>query len=168
MIGAPYEVTADGNNPLDMVEELVEARGWSFERTDEEFIIVDLPGLKTKYEVCMEWQEEFSSLLFACSLPVEIGTANYEMAVKTMEQINQNLWLGHFDLSNKGKFPTFRHTFLFRMIPTGLAVDIINDVFELAIAECNRFFTTFQMIQAGDVGLQDNLHAAVFETVGEA
>ncbi len=168
MIGAPYELMAESNNPLDLVEELVEARGWTFERTDDEFIMIDLPGLKAKYEVCMEWQEEFSSLLFACSLPIEIQPAQYEMAVKTIEQINQNLWLGHFDLSNKGKFPTMRHTFLFRMIPTGLAVDIVNDVLELAIAECNRFYTTFQMIQAGDVGLQDNLHAAVFETVGEA
>lgn len=169
MISAsPYEVTAEGNNPLDMIEELIEARGWSFERTDDDFIMVSLPGHKVSYEICMEWQEEFSSLLFACSLPLEISEANYESATRVIEQINQNLWLGHFDLSNKGKIPTFRHTFLFRMIPSGLAVDIVNDVLELALAECNRFYTTFQMIQAGDVRLQDNLHAAVFETVGEA
>lgn len=167
-MGAPYELTSNDNNPLDMIEEVVQARGWTFERSDNDFMYVDLPGLKESYEVCLEWQEEFSSLLLACSIPVEIDAAHYEMAVKTMEQINQNLWLGHFDLSNKGKFPTLRHTFLFRMIPTGLAVDIVSDVLELAIAECNRFYTTFQMIQAGDVGLQDNLHAAVFETVGEA
>ena len=54
------------------------------------------------------------------------------------------------------------------MIPTGLAVDIINDVLEIAQAECDRFCTTFQLVAAGDVRLQDNLHAAVFETVGEA
>jgi hypothetical protein len=57
---------------------------------------------------------------------------------------------------------------LFRMIPSGIAVDIVQDLVEIAVAECNRFYATFQMVQAGDIGLQDNLHAAVFETVGEA
>ena len=91
-----------------------------------------------------------------------------ESAARTLEHINQNLWLGHFDLSNKSTYPTFRHTMLFRMIPSGIAVDIVQDLIEIAIAECNRFYSTFQMLQKGDVGLQDNLHAATFETVGEA
>lgn len=168
MISAPYEITTDDNNPLDMVEELVEARQWQFVREDDDFMIITVPGLKDSYEICLEWQDEFSSVLFACSIPLEIGEKHYESATRTIEKINQNLWLGHFDLSNKGVHPTFRHTLLFRMIPSGIAVDIVNDVIELAIAECNRFYTTFQMIQAGDVQLQDNLNAAVFETVGEA
>lgn len=164
---SPYEANED-NNPLDMIEEVVQARGWKFERGDNDYLTVEMPGQKFTYDICMEWQEEFSSLLFACSIPVEISTQHLESAARTLEQINQNLWLGHFDLSNQGKFPTFRHTFLLRMIPTGLAVDIVNDVFDLAIAECNRFATTFQLVQAGDVRLQDNISAAVFETVGEA
>ena len=166
---SPYDIQPeDDNNPLDLVEEVLETRGWKFNREDDVFLTATIQGTTEKYEVCMEWQEEFSSLLFACSLPVAIDEKNYEAAVKTLEQINQNMWLGHFDLSNKGRFPTFRHTLLFRMIPTGLAVDIVNDVLEIALAECNRFYTTFQLVQAGDVRLQDNLDAAVFETVGEA
>lgn len=165
---APYDMPMEDNNPLDLVEDLAEAREWKCVREDDTFLTLALPGMKEKYEICMEWQEEFSSLLFACSLPIEITDNNYEAAARTLEQINQNMWLGHFDLSNKNKYPTFRYTFLFRMIPCGLAVDIINDVVEVALAECNRFFTTFQLVQAGDVRLMDNLSAAVFETVGEA
>ena len=169
MINAPYEMTQeDDNNPLDMAEELAEARGWKFTREDEDFLTIAIQGMKESYDICMEWQDEFSSLLFACTIPLEISEKHYESAARTLEQVNQNMWLGHFDLSNKGKYPTFRHTLLFRMIPSGLAVDIVNDVIEIALAECNRFYTTFQLVQAGDVRLQDNLHAAVFETVGEA
>jgi hypothetical protein len=90
------------------------------------------------------------------------------MAIEALEKINKNMWLGHFDLSNKDKYPTFRHTLLLRMIPTGIAVDLIADVFEIALAECDRFHTTFQLAKEGDMRLHDDLDAVVFETVGEA
>ena len=170
MISSPfdYQPEIDDNNPLDLVEELAEQKGWTVVRSEEDLIVLSVQGLKMKYEICMEWQEEFSALLFACSMPIEIATANFEIACQSIEQINQNLWLGHFDLSNKNTHPTFRQTLLFRMIPSGIALDIIQDTVEIAVAESNRFFTTFQCIQAGDVRMQDNLSAAVFETVGEA
>jgi hypothetical protein len=168
MIGVPFELAHDDNNPIDMVEEFVESKGWTFTRHDDCLIDVVLPGQKTKFNVSMEWQEEFSSLLFACSLPLEISAGNYEMAVQALEKINQNLWLGHFDLSNQNKFPTFRHTLLLRMVAPVTAIDLVADVFDIAAAECNRFYTTFQLAQAGDIRLHDDLHAAVFETIGEA
>lgn len=168
MMHSPFELSHDDNNPLDMVEDMATAKGWKVGRTDELFMTVALPGQKATFEVAMEWQEEFSALLFSCSVPVEISEAHYETAARTLEQLNQNLWLGHFDLSNKNTYPTFRHTLLLRMIPSGIAIDIMADLFEIAVAECNRFYTTFQLIQAGDVRLQDNLSAAIFETIGEA
>lgn len=168
MISIPFEASYDDNNPIDMVEELAMAKGWAFTRLEDIAVNITLPGQKAKFDVNMEWQEEFSALLIACSLPMEIGPANYEMAAQALEKINQNLWLGHFDMSNKGKYPTFRHTLLLRMIPASIAVDLIADVFEIAMAECNRFYTTFQLAQAGDIRLHDDLNAAVFETIGEA
>lgn len=168
MIGSPFELPHDDSNPLDMVEELAESKGWAFTRHDDGLLDITLPGQKAKYVVSMEWQDEFSSLLMGCSLPLEISAGNYEMAVQALEKINQNLWLGHFDLSNQHKFPTFRHTLLLRMVPIMTSVDLVADVLDIAVAECNRFYTTFQLAQAGDVRLHDDLHAAVFETVGEA
>ena len=168
MISVPYELAHDDGNPINMVEYLAENKSWKFSRHDDETISLILPGQKASFNVGMEWQEEFSALLFACSIPLEISEANYKMTAQALEQINQNLWLGHFDLSDKNKTPTFRHTILLRMIPVGIAIDIIADVFEIAIAECNRFYTTFQLAQAGDIRLHDDLNAAVFETIGEA
>lgn len=168
MIAVPYEIANDDNNPLDLIEDLAGVKGWKFTRGDQDYITVTIPGQKTSYEVSMEWQEEYSALLFACSVPLEISDDNYDIAADTLEQVNENLWLGHFDLSNKGVYPTFRHTFLLRMIPAAIAIELIADVFEIAVAECNRFYATFQLAQAGDTRLQENLHAAIFETVGEA
>lgn len=169
MINVPFEMHQEDNDLLDLVEELAENRKWTCVREDDTFLTLTVNSQNNaKYDICMEWQDEFSSLLFACSLPLEITDANYEAAARTLEQINQNLWLGHFDLSNKNKHPTFRYTFLFRLIPTTIGVEMIADVVDVAVAECNRFHSTFEMLQNGDIRLQDNLTAAVFETVGEA
>lgn len=164
----PFELAHNDNNPLDLVEEFCEGKGWTFTRHDDNALGVTLPGQKAKLEVNMEWQEEFSALLVACSVPIEISEQNDALAVDALATINENMWLGHFDLSHKGKFPTFRHTLLLRMIPAGIAVDLVADVLDLAVAECNRFYNTFLMAEAGDTRLHDDLHAAVFETVGEA
>lgn len=168
MISIPFELSYEDNNPMDMIEELATSKGWAFKRIEDDVLNIELPGQRSKFDVSMEWQEEFSALLIACSIPLAITDAHYEIAVQALEKINQNLWLGHFDLSNKGKFPTFRHTLMLRMIPTGVAVDILADIFEIAMAECNRFYTTFRLAHEGDVRLHDDLNAAVFETVGEA
>jgi hypothetical protein len=168
MISVPFELANDNQNPLDLVEELAEHKGWTFTRIDDEGMNMVITGQKAKYDVAMEWQEEFSSLLIACSLPLPIDAAHYEMTVQALEKINKNIWLGHFDLSNQDKFPTFRHTLLLRMIPAAIAVELIEDVFDIVIAECNRFYSTFERAKEGDIRLHDDLTAAVFETVGEA
>ncbi len=170
MMSVPFDLHQhDDSDLLDLIQELAESRKWKCVREDQTFMTLTVAGQNgINYDICMEWQDEFASLLFACSLPLEITEKNYEAAARTLEQINQNLWLGHFDLSNKNKYPTFRYTFLFRLIPGSIGVDMVADVVDVAVAECNRFNSTFQMLQSGDVRLQDNLSAAVFETVGEA
>src|SRR4051812_14157568 len=114
MMNSPFDLPNDDSNPLDMVEEFAAGKSWKAVRHDDDLLTVMVKGLKGEYEICMEWQDEFSSLLFACSIPLEITEANYEIAIRALEQINQNLWMGHFDLSNKGTFPTFRYTLLCR------------------------------------------------------
>lgn len=168
MIGVPFELSHDDNSPVNLIEEFAQSKGWQFNRVDDLLISIALPGNKTTFEANIEWQEEFCSLLIAVSLPIEIAEANHEMAIQAMEKMNQNMWLGHFDLSNRNKFPTFRHNLLLRMVPAGIGVDLVADVLDIAAAECNRFYNTFQLAQAGDVRLHDDLHAAVFETIGEA
>lgn len=169
MIGVPFELSHGDNSPLDLLEDLAEGKGWAFSRVDANTLDLDLPGQKATIEAAIEWQEEFSALVIACSLPMDIAPAQHDMAAQALEKINQNLWLGHFDLSTQGKHPTFRHTLLLRMVPAGIAVDLVADALDLAIAECNRFYSTFQLAQAGDATkLHDDLSAAVFETIGEA
>ena len=159
---------SDDSSPLDMIQDLAEAKGWHFERRDPDMLAIKLPGKSHTYEAWMEWQDEFCAVLLSCTLPVEIRDEHYETAARTIQQVNENLWLGHFDLSTKGSVPTFRHTLLLRMMPANVSFEITQDLLELAAAECDRFISTFQLLSQGDARVEENLTAAVFETVGEA
>jgi hypothetical protein len=168
MTVSPYEIPQEDSSPIEMIAEMAQSKGWKVVRAEADYLVLSVKGIKTDLEMCLEWQEEFSALLMGCSIPVEIRDEHYETAAQTLEQINDSLWMGHFDLSNKGLFPTFRHTLLCRMVPFAVVLDLAADAIDIAVAECNRFHTTFQLLQAGDVQLQDNITAMVFETVGEA
>jgi hypothetical protein len=168
MFSTAFEALHEEYNPLDMIEDLAKTESWACTRHDDTLLTISVKGQKASYEISMEWQDEFAALLFACSLPLEISDKYGPIALRALEQINQNLWMGHFDLSNQGKYPTFRYTLLSRMMPGGLSEEMVHDVIDIAVAECNRFYTTFQLVQAGDTGLQDNMHAAVYEVMGEA
>ena len=167
-MNSPFEMTCNENNPLELVEEFVESKGWEFSRPDESYLNISLPGKYSDLDLNLEWQEEFSALLIACSIPVEITPQRYETVTQALEKINQNLWLGHFDLSNKNKYPTFRHTLVLSMIPTNFSANLVTYVTEIAKAECDRFHATFKQAQDGDTNLHDGLQAVVFETVGAA
>ncbi len=158
----------DEGSPLDMIQDLAEAKGWVFERRDPDMLALKMPGKAHTYEAWLEWQEEFSAVLFSCTLPLDIKDEYFEAAARTLEQVNQNLWLGHFDLSAKGNVPTFRHTILLRMVPANVGFDLVQDLLDLAAAECDRFIGTFELLASGDIRLEESLTATVFETVGEA
>ena len=169
MISTPFEISQySENNPLDMVEDIAEEKEWQFSRSDDDRMKIVIDGLKSKIEVNIEWQEEYAAILLACSMPITITEENYEITAQAIEKINSSLWLGHFELMGDDMLPSFRHTLLLRAIPASLSSSMIEDVINIAISECDRFYTSFKLAQAGDILLHDGLNAVTFETVGEA
>ena len=50
----------------------------------------------------------------------------------------------------------------------GLAVEQLEDLMDIAVGECDRFFPAFQFVLWGGRSAQDALDSAMLETVGEA
>jgi len=59
--------------------------------------------------------------------------------------VNEKLWLGHFDLSGDDGVIMYRHAQLFRGAQ-GCAPEQLEDLLDIAITECNRFFPAFQSV----------------------
>ena len=50
----------------------------------------------------------------------------------------------------------------------GIAVEQLEDLMDIAVGECDRFFPAFQFLIWGGMSAQDALDLAMLETVGKA
>jgi hypothetical protein len=81
--------------------------------------------------------------------------------------INEQLWLGHFELwSNSGTI-LFRHGMLLGS-DAQLPLDLTETLIESAIDECERFYPVFQFVLWGGKTFRQALAASLIETRGEA
>jgi hypothetical protein len=63
--------------------------------------------------------------------------------------------------------PIYRHSMLLRGTPSA-AAESIEDLIDIAMTECERFFPAFQFVLWGGKAPDEALDAAMLECVGEA
>ena len=85
------ESTSETFNPLDVVEELVTANDWSFERPNEDELLADVPGRWTEYRLFFLWHEEASALQFCCRIEMEVPQRRRAAVNELLSYINEKL-----------------------------------------------------------------------------
>ena len=65
---APLEFDADANNPLDILEELVVANEWPFDRSGPDEMVVEATGRWCDYRMFFVWRKDVQP----CILPVRL------------------------------------------------------------------------------------------------
>ena len=159
---APYT-----QNPLDIIEEIVEANDWAFDRHAPEEMLVEVAGRWCQYRMFFFWQEEISAMQFSCQFDVKVPVARRTAVAELLAIINERLWLGHFDVDADEAMPMFRHTTLLRGAQSA-SVEQMEDLMDIALNECERFYPAFQfVIQAGHTA-EEAVSAAILDTVAEA
>ena len=53
-------------NPLDLLEELVMANEWPYERASEDELVVEMSGCWGDYKLFFVWREDLNALYFSC------------------------------------------------------------------------------------------------------
>jgi hypothetical protein len=81
--------------------------------------------------------------------------------------VNERMWLGHFDLWIEDGVPMFRHAVLTRG-GGGMHASQMEELIEIAITECERFYPAFQFVIWGGKAPAEAIAAAMLETMGEA
>src|SRR5688572_6048331 len=140
------DVFEDVSNPLDGVEEILSANDWRFDRMSEDEITVQVSGKMGVYKMRFVWQEDYSAMQFCCDIDITLPGAAMDRTAKTMTAINTGLWLGHFDLDEETGTPRFRHTSLFRGMTGGSGIEHIEDLVDIALSECERYFPVFDIL----------------------
>ena len=161
------ETTASSANPLDLIEELVVANDWPFQRSADDEILVEIGGRWTDYRLFFVWQEEASALQFCCRLDAKVPPKTRPAINDLLSRINERLWIGHFDVSAEEESIMFRHALLLRGV-SGISPEQIEDLVELALVECERFYPAFQLVIWGGKTADEAMTAAILDPLGEA
>ncbi|HWA42324.1 MAG TPA: YbjN domain-containing protein [Hypericibacter adhaerens] len=167
MATARFERTEPRHNPLDILEELVSANEWRFDRSADEEMVVELPGRWCDFRMFFVWHEDLEAVYFSCTFDLRVPAHKRGAVAELLALINEKLWLGHFDVCSDELVPMFRHTVLLRGAG-GVSPEQLEDLVDIAISECERFYPAFQFLLWGGRKPDQAIEAALLDTVGEA
>lgn len=158
------------SNPLDSVEDILNANKWTFDRRNEDELNVQVTGRRGSiYDMQFVWQEEYGAMCLTCTMgDIIIHEGRLDEAGQTLRQINAHLWLGHFDFTDEERIPRFRHTCLFRGMHGASGAEHIEDLVDIALAECERFFDAIDLISRPLKAPADLLDLAMMDVAGES
>jgi len=167
MSGLQARVRERATNPLDVLEQIVTANEWAFERRSDGEMAAEAPGKWCDYGLFFSWSPEISAMHFSCAFDMKVPPEGRHKLFELLAMANEKLWIGHFGLESEEGVPVFRHSVLLRGAPSASA-ESLEDMVDIAITECERFFPAFQFVLWGGKTPGDALQAAMLDCVGEA
>ncbi len=139
------DLSSDTPNPLDAVESVLSTYNLDYIRTDDDELVLSVAGASTSYRLFLTWQTEFEALQIICQFPAHMNLPDDSTLARLLFTANAQLWLGHFELGEE-RTMQFRYTTLLQTELPGQGVDYMNDLFKLAVAECDRFYPALHLI----------------------
>jgi hypothetical protein len=154
-------------SPLHVVEEIAVMRDWSFERSGEDEISVLVKGAYTDYQVSFTWMVEIESLHIACTFDMRVPEARRAETQRLIAMINEQLWIGHFDLWMQPGLVMFRQALILAGCLTA-TTEQCEAMLGAATEACERYFAAFQYVVWAGKSAREAVDAVMFETHGEA
>ncbi|WP_114522281.1 YbjN domain-containing protein [Altererythrobacter sp. ZODW24] len=158
---------ADDAAPVDMLANLFEARGWPCEFVSDDEISGEIQGSWATYQLRCIWRADDHVLQLLCLPDIRVPVPKREPMVELVALVNEQLWLGHFDIWSNGSVLLYRHGLMLGQDGL-LGLDQAQSIVELAIEECDRFYPAFQFVMWGDKAPKDALDSALVDAAGEA
>ena len=154
-------------HPVDVVERLAALNDWAFDRADEDEISILVSGVWTQYEVAFTWLPDIESLHVGCSFDLKIPARRRAEIATLAQMINEQLWIGHFDVWMQNGMVMFRHALL---LAGGVPASGRQCEASLgcALDACERYFPAFQFVVWAGKSAREAMESAMFETSGEA
>jgi hypothetical protein len=163
------ETAADDRpeHPVDVVERLAAVNEWAFDRAEDDEISILVCGVWANYDVAFTWLPEMESLHVSCSFDLKAPPRKRAAIGELAQLINEQLWLGHFDLWSQQDLVMFRHSLcLAGGAPASDAQ--CGAVVKAAVNACETYYQAFQFVLWADRGPREALSFAAFETWGSA
>ncbi len=154
-------------NPLQVVEDVASVNSWAFERSGDDEITILVKGQWTDYQVCFTWMRDIEALHLACTFDIKIPEARRAEVQKLVAFINEQLWVGHFDIWMQSGLIMFRQA-----LPLNGGLTATNLQCEAMLAGavdgCERYYPAIQFVVWAGKTAREAMDAAMFDTQGEA
>jgi hypothetical protein len=159
--------TDRSEHPLDVVERLASLRDWIFDRAETDEMSVSVSGGFADYHVAFTWIEDVEALHVACAFDLKVPERRRANILQLVSAINEQLWVGHFDLWTSENVVMFRHSLLLTggAEPTSAQCETLLRV---SVEACERYFQAFQFVMWAGKSAREALDSVLFETEGEA
>ena len=154
-------------HPVDVVERLAAVNAWAFDRAQEDEISILVTGEWANYDLAFTWIPDLESLHVACSFDLKASPRKRAAIAELMQLINEQLWLGHFDLWREQDLVMFRHSLCLAGGATASDAQC-SAVVKTAVAACETYFQAFQFVLWADRSPREAIAFAAFETRGAA
>ena len=152
---------------MDVLAALFDARGWPLDTYAEEELGGEIQGAWIKYQLRAVLRPQDGVLQLICLPDIRIGKESLATAYELVSLVNEQVWLGHFDIWSQGSVLIYRHGAL--LGDDGmLSIAQAQALIENAVDECDRFYPAFQFAFWGGKSPADALDAAMIDAAGEA
>ncbi len=155
------------SHPVDVIEQIAALNDWTFERAGDDEITISVSGGWADYHVSFSWMEDREAIHLACAFDLKVPETRKFEVMRLITSVNEQLWIGHFDLWSAEGVVMFRQALLL----SGGAEPNTHQVERLlvtAIEACERYFQAFQFVVWAGKDAAEALEGVLFETVGEA
>lgn len=161
------DALSDSARPLDSLEQFFLEQGYEFDRPEPDELVLNYEGMQGSYRCAFDWMEDLQSLHYSCGVDLTVPPHKLAEVKELIQLINEQLWIGHFDLWKNDHILLFRHSHL--MQGGGeLNTDLCSALLELGIETCDLYLPAFHFVIATDSKAREVLNGILFETKGEA
>lgn len=153
-------------NPVDLVEQVASGHNWACDRTHDDELTLVVAGSWADYQISLNWREDLESLHIACAFEFKVPDNRLAEVYRLIAQINEQLWLGHFDLWTHEGLIMFRQGL---MLNGSIATPgQCEALLKAALEACERYYQAFQFVVWAGKDSRQALTSTMFETEGQA
>lgn len=155
-------------DPLETVEAVISADDrFQHERAEDGDLHFAFKGAWGETIGYFSFRQELPALLFTLGFDIQAPNSRRVEAIRLAACINENLWLGHFDVWSDDGTIIFRHAM--PMIGReDISIGEVQAMLAAALDAAERFQPAFHFVILGGMSAADAAAAALFETAGEA
>lgn len=162
--------------PIDAFERYFSAQGWDVARHGDEEIAATVAGAWGGYELRALWRAEDGVLQLIALTGLAAGDGVERAPLyEAIGRVNEQLWLGHFELWSADGSVVFRHAVVMgdatddeEEDEAALSLAQAETLAEAALDECDRYWPVFDFVLRGGHSPAEALSAAMTDVAGEA